>query len=48
MHIGTARLGMRTFEDLVAEAEAAPVEGYDLSQLDGRTTEQRPPGATRT
>jgi SAM-dependent methyltransferase len=33
----------RTFEDLVAEAEAAPMEGWDFSWLDGRATEERPP-----
>ncbi|WP_431678072.1 class I SAM-dependent methyltransferase [Kitasatospora sp. KL5] len=32
----------RTFDDLVAEAEAASVEGWDFSWLDGRATEQRP------
>ncbi|MGH3531627.1 MAG: class I SAM-dependent methyltransferase [Mycobacterium sp.] len=32
----------RTFDDLVAEAVAAPVEGWDFSWLDGRATEQRP------
>ncbi|MEV7011841.1 class I SAM-dependent methyltransferase [Streptosporangium sp. NPDC051022] len=32
----------RAFEELVAEAEAAPVEGWDFSWLDGRATEQRP------
>ncbi|MBF6318036.1 class I SAM-dependent methyltransferase [Nocardia cyriacigeorgica] len=32
----------RTFEELVAEAEAAPVAGWDFSWLDGRATEQRP------
>ncbi|TYB49128.1 methyltransferase domain-containing protein [Actinomadura chibensis] len=31
-----------TFEDLVAEAESAPVAGWDFSWLDGRATEQRP------
>ena len=31
-----------TFEKLVAEAEAAPVAGWDFSWLDGRATEQRP------
>jgi SAM-dependent methyltransferase len=31
-----------TFEDLVAEASAVPVEGWDFSWLDGRATEQRP------
>ncbi|MBF6323433.1 class I SAM-dependent methyltransferase [Nocardia cyriacigeorgica] len=32
----------RTFEELVTEAEAAPVAGWDFSWLDGRATEQRP------
>lgn len=32
----------RTFEELLAEAEAAPVEGWDFSWLKGRATEQRP------
>ncbi|MDT0379341.1 class I SAM-dependent methyltransferase [Streptomyces sp. DSM 42041] len=32
----------RTFDDLVAEAAAAPVAGWDFSWLDGRATEQRP------
>lgn len=32
----------RTFEDLVTEAESAPVDGWDFSWLDGRATEQRP------
>ncbi len=32
----------RTFDDLVAEAAAAPVEGWDFSWLDGRGSEQRP------
>jgi SAM-dependent methyltransferase len=30
------------FEQLVAEAEAADVSGWDFSWLDGRATEQRP------
>ncbi|MDQ7809579.1 methyltransferase domain-containing protein [Amycolatopsis sp. A133] len=30
------------FEDLVAEAAAAPVDGWDFSWLDGRATEARP------
>ncbi len=34
---------MRTFEELAAEAEAAPVGGWDFSWLDGRATEERPP-----
>ena len=33
---------MRDFEELVAEAEAVSVEGWDFSWLDGRATEQRP------
>jgi SAM-dependent methyltransferase len=32
----------RTFEELVAEAEAEPVEGWDFSWLEGRATEERP------
>jgi len=32
----------RTFDDLVAEADAAPVDGWDFSWLDGRATEERP------
>ncbi|SDY04875.1 Methyltransferase domain-containing protein [Amycolatopsis xylanica] len=31
-----------TFEDLLAEAEAEPVEGWDFSWFDGRATEERP------
>lgn len=34
---------MRTYEDLVAEALAAPVNGRDLGYLDGRITEGSPP-----
>nr|WP_262402034.1 class I SAM-dependent methyltransferase [Actinomadura sp. CNU-125] len=33
---------MRTFEELVAEAEAEPVEGWDFSWFEGRATEARP------
>ncbi len=33
----------RTFDDLVAEAESAPVEGWGFSWLEGRATEERPP-----
>ncbi|MFE6051288.1 methyltransferase domain-containing protein [Kitasatospora sp. NPDC056446] len=33
---------MRTFEELIAEAEAASVDGWDFSWLDGRATEERP------
>ncbi|MGW3272862.1 SAM-dependent methyltransferase, partial [Streptomyces kronopolitis] len=32
----------RSFEELVAEAEAVSVEGWDFSWLDGRATEERP------
>ncbi len=32
----------RSFDDLVAQAAAAPVDGWDFSWLDGRATEQRP------
>jgi SAM-dependent methyltransferase len=32
----------RTFDDLVAEADAVSVEGWDFSWLDGRATEERP------
>ncbi len=32
----------RTFDDLVTESAAAPVDGWDFSWLDGRATEQRP------
>ncbi|GAA5049534.1 SAM-dependent methyltransferase [Thermocatellispora tengchongensis] len=32
----------RAFEELVAEAEAAPVDGWDFSWLEGRASEQRP------
>jgi SAM-dependent methyltransferase len=33
----------RSFDDLVGEAAAAPMEGWDFSWLDGRATEERPP-----
>lgn len=33
---------MATFEELVAEGAAVPVEGWDFSWFDGRATEQRP------
>ena len=32
----------RGFDELVAEAESASVDGWDFSWLDGRATEQRP------
>lgn len=31
-----------TFAELVADAEAAPIEGWDFSWLEGRATEERP------
>ncbi|MCI0686234.1 MAG: class I SAM-dependent methyltransferase, partial [Sporichthyaceae bacterium] len=31
------------FDDLLAEAESVPVEGWDFSWFEGRATEQRPP-----
>lgn len=34
---------MRAFEDLVAEAEAADVSGWDFGWLAGRASEERPP-----
>jgi SAM-dependent methyltransferase len=33
------------FDELVAEAERAPITGWDFSWLDGRATEERPPWA---
>ncbi len=32
----------RAFDDLVSEAAAAPIDGWDFSWLDGRATEERP------
>jgi SAM-dependent methyltransferase len=32
----------RAFEDLVAEADSAPIDGWDFSWLEGRATEERP------
>ena len=34
---------MRSFDDLVAEADQVAVEGWDFSWLHGRATEERPP-----
>jgi SAM-dependent methyltransferase len=34
---------MPSFEELIAEAEAVSVDGWDFSWLDGRATEERPP-----
>src|SRR4051794_30703396 len=31
-----------TFDELVAEGEAAPITGWDFSWLEGRGTEERP------
>ncbi len=31
-----------TFEDLIAEGDAVPVEGWDFSWFEGRATEERP------
>ncbi|MFD5750192.1 class I SAM-dependent methyltransferase [Streptomyces sp. NPDC127033] len=36
---------MPTFEELIAEAAAVSVDGWDFSWLDGRATEERPPWA---
>jgi len=38
------RLGIveRSCEALIEEAEAAPIEGWDFSWLNGRATEERP------
>src|SRR4051794_14232223 len=33
----------RSFDELVTEAQAAPIDGWDFSWLDGRATEERPP-----
>jgi SAM-dependent methyltransferase len=35
--------GPPSFEDLVAEGAAVPVEGWDFSWFDGRASEERPP-----
>jgi len=32
----------RTFDELISEADTAPVDGWDFSWLDGRATEERP------
>ncbi|HEX5405180.1 MAG TPA: class I SAM-dependent methyltransferase [Pseudonocardiaceae bacterium] len=34
---------MTTFDDLLAEGDAVPVEGWDFSWFDSRATEERPP-----
>ena len=38
----------RSFEELVVEAEAADVIGWDFSWLDGRASEERPPWGYQT
>ncbi|MYT68824.1 MULTISPECIES: class I SAM-dependent methyltransferase [unclassified Streptomyces] len=38
----TAHTADRSYEDLVAEAVAAPTEGWDFSWFEGRATEERP------
>ena len=35
-------MARRDFEELVADAEAAPITGWDFSWLEGRATEERP------
>jgi SAM-dependent methyltransferase len=35
--------GRHTFEELVREADEAPVDGWDFSWFEGRATEERPP-----
>jgi hypothetical protein len=32
-----------SFDDLLAEGAAVPVEGWDFSWFEGRATEERPP-----
>src|ERR1700761_1920532 len=32
-----------SFEDLIAEGESVPVDGWDFSWFEGRATEERPP-----
>lgn len=38
-----AFLAMGTFEELVAEGAAVPLDGWDFSWFEGRATEERPP-----
>ncbi len=39
----TGSATVTTFDDLVAEGNSVPVEGWDFSWFDGRATEERPP-----
>ena len=41
---GSPALGgsLASFEELLAEGESVPVEGWDFSWFDGRATEERP------
>ncbi len=39
---GDEATGLEAFEDLLAEGEAIPVEGWDFSWFEGRATEERP------
>lgn len=34
---------MRSFDELIAEADTADIDGWDFDWLDGRATEERPP-----
>lgn len=36
----------RVAEELIADAAAAPVDGWGFGWLDGRATEERPPWGT--
>ena len=38
---------MRGFDELVHEAEVAPIEGWNFAWLDGRAIEDRPSGLLR-
>ncbi|GAA3463147.1 class I SAM-dependent methyltransferase [Saccharothrix longispora] len=41
-HPGTPMVVAMTFDELVAEGESVPVEGWDFSWFEGRASEQRP------
>jgi hypothetical protein len=38
----------KSFDELIAEAAAADVTGWDFSWLDGRATEEHPPWGYQT